>query len=101
MSRPTGNHDERHNPQHGDDEPMATRQFMPPRYTEFDGEHMASDLLKGLDPKCPVLNEIAGRVEKHVADSGLRGKAAIAAENAEIAPLLAEHRATCARCRAY
>ena len=59
------------------------------------------DLLKGLDPECPALNELCGRVEDQVKASGLRGKAGYAAEVEQLKPLLAEHRATCDACREY
>ncbi len=59
------------------------------------------DLLAGLDPDCPALNELCGRVEDQVKASGLRGNAAHAAEADQLKPLLAEHRATCDMCRAY
>ena len=58
-------------------------------------------LLKGLDPECPDLNELCGRVDDQVKTSGLRGKAANAAEEEQLIPLLAEHRATCDRCREH
>ena len=60
-----------------------------------------NELLKGLDPECPALNELCGRVDDQVKASGLRGKAANAAEEERLIPLLAEHRATCDRCREY
>ena len=60
-----------------------------------------NDLLEGLDPDCPALNELCGRVEDQVKASGIRGKAADTAEVEHLKPLLAEHRATCDICRAY
>jgi hypothetical protein len=60
-----------------------------------------NDLLKDLDPDCPALNELCGRVDDQVKASGLRGKAAYAAESEQLTPLLAEHRATCDICRTY
>ena len=60
-----------------------------------------NDLLEGLDTYCPALNDLCGRVDDQVKASGLRGKPASAAEEEQLTPLLAEHRATCARCREY
>ena len=60
-----------------------------------------NDLLRGLDPDCPTLNELCGRVEDQVKASGLRGRAGYTAEMERLKPLLAQHRATCDLCRGY
>lgn len=49
----------------------------------------SDDLLHDLDPGCPALNELCGRVEDQVKASGLRGRTAYQAEVEQLTPLRA------------